>query len=316
MVYCLGISLEYVSPTSQLQKWNKSGPPKVHESKSFDDFMGYKKTNNENSCAVEKDRLINLIINHRIPYDMTASRTANPYGYLNDHCYIKEPAYNTIKHLNHKTSKQILDIEKSTRKQSKSKIWKSIRKTRITASVSGEIIKAVIGNKRNLEKLCDKIINPKLLYVAAVLHGQKTEEKAFEAYKSISNLNILKCGIFIDNERDYLAATPDGICSNKSFIIEIKCPFKEINVEKLNYIKNKALNRKHNYFYQVQIQLHVTKIDKCIFIVYSDQIGFLHVETIFYDSEFTKECLTHIDNFYKNIFCPELIKNNWSLYYY
>ena len=128
----------------------------------------------------------------------------------------------------------------------------------------------------------------------------------------LAGIHIQKCGGFIDTERNFLAASPDGICSKSEFLIEFKCPYKATKVEHLNYIKNSKLNPNHNYYYQVQFQLHVTKILKCHFVVYSSTAYFLHIETISYDVNFVNDCLNHVDFYYYNIFCPEYLKYKWQ----
>lgn len=37
-------------------------------------------------------------------------------------------------------------------------------------------------------------------------------------------MRIIPCGLFIDSEIPFLAATPDGLVGNDT-IVEIKCPF-------------------------------------------------------------------------------------------
>lgn len=91
---------------------------------------------------------------------------------------------------------------------------------------------------------------------------------------------ILPCGLFIDVQYQYLAASPDGVIDDET-IIEIKCPstisslhpIEGINLKKIKYatILNGSLQLRENsdYFFQVQGQLHISGRKKCIFCIWS-----------------------------------------------
>lgn len=55
--------------------------------------------------------------------------------------------------------------------------------------------------------------------------GNDHEKIAINTYMETGTVIIDECGLFIDEEYPFLAATPDGlICSGG--IIEVKCPYK------------------------------------------------------------------------------------------
>ncbi|KAL4152748.1 hypothetical protein QTP88_000581 [Uroleucon formosanum] len=55
-------------------------------------------------------------------------------------------------------------------------------------------------------------------------YGKLTEESALRNLEEQIQKPIQKCGLFIDERKPYLAATPDGLVEN-DFTVEIKCPF-------------------------------------------------------------------------------------------
>jgi len=77
----------------------------------------------------------------------------------------------------------------------------------------------------------------------------------------------------------YLASSPDGLIGDNS-IIEIKiCPFSirdftpknAYKENKIKYLKQKGnklvLKKSHDYYFQVQGQLHITQRKFCYFVV-------------------------------------------------
>lgn len=91
---------------------------------------------------------------------------------------------------------------------------------------------------------------------------------------------VLPAGLFVDYYLPFLAASPDGLVGNDS-IIEIKCPhsakdFSPIyayHQNKLKFVEiksgNLVLKKNHNYFFQIQGQLHITKKLYCYFVIWT-----------------------------------------------
>lgn len=94
------------------------------------------------------------------------------------------------------------------------------------------------------------------------------------------NLKVLPAGLFVDFNLPFLAASPDGLIGNDA-IIEIKCPYsaKDLSpddAQKQNKLKfmeieseNLILKKNHNYYFQVQGQLHITQRNLCYFVVWT-----------------------------------------------
>ena len=83
-------------------------------------------------------------------------------------------------------------------------------------------------------------------------------------------LSVEECGLFVSLDKGYLAASPDGIVG-KDGLVEVKCPIicRDNNIEDLarqdisfclQYDETEdklRLKRNHNYYYQIQGQLHI-----------------------------------------------------------
>lgn len=135
----------------------------------------------------------------------------------------------------------------------------------------------------------------------------------------VSN-EIRPCGLFIDPEIPYLGATPDGLINNE-IIVEVKCPITAYKIgldqaiaqKKVNFwVKDKLgtlqINKSHNWYYQIQGQLHVTRKLKCLFGVWYSESEPLKTELIIRDDEFfEKKMRTKLCHFYLNCILPELL---------
>jgi len=91
------------------------------------------------------------------------------------------------------------------------------------------------------------------------------------------NKEIKPCELFIDTENPCLGASPDGLS-----LVKIKCRLSAENltaekaIEILPSLKGifdkknpHKMDWNHRYFYQVQGQLNITKLEYCIFAVWT-----------------------------------------------
>lgn len=115
-------------------------------------------------------------------------------------------------------------------------------------------------------------------------HGVKYEEIATKLYMKKNNLKVMEFGSIDDEEFSFIAASPDGITEDGT-MLEIKCPYsrKIVGIPPIYY------------WYQMQQQLKVCKLNCC---------DFLECEIKEYTSwyDFTQ------DNFEGNY-----VKNNFNL---
>lgn len=107
------------------------------------------------------------------------------------------------------------EIEVKTRDQSLSKQWKEERRKRLTASNFGKVIKM-----RQTTSVRNTVFQ--LLYgeakSKALEHGKMYEEVARKKFSDLYGKKVTECGIFIDKEISYLAATPGKLflCHKRS----------------------------------------------------------------------------------------------------
>ncbi|XP_025207632.1 uncharacterized protein LOC112603333, partial [Melanaphis sacchari] len=92
---------------------------------------------------------------------------------------------------------------------------------RLTASNFGRICKM----RRNSScKNAVYLILYQTFNSKSVQYGRDMENQAKTAFQNIMGLTVEQCGLFIDKNISYLAASPDGIVGDNA-IIEIKCPY-------------------------------------------------------------------------------------------
>ncbi|KAI5638822.1 yqaJ-like viral recombinase domain-containing protein [Phthorimaea operculella] len=162
-----------------------------------------------------------------------------------------------------------LSLEKRTILQADSIEWHQERKLRLTASSFGKVCKrGAIKCAPLVKSLLN--VSGDLNHVKSIRYGKENESVAIENLNEVLNCNedntfngIKKCGLFIDQEFPFLAASPDGILNDE--IIEIKCPYsaKDMTVlegvaqKKITFWKqhkngNLVINKNHDWFYQSQ----------------------------------------------------------------
>ncbi|CAG9763584.1 unnamed protein product [Ceutorhynchus assimilis] len=211
-----------------------------------------------------------------------------------------------------RSSEDIKTIEVLTRQQQNSDLWYLERRKRLTASMFG-----VVCRRRpttGCKSLVQSILYPKKFYSAACDYGNKYESVARNALEKLIGKKIEPCGLFIDQEQQFLAASPDGIIEEKG-IVEIKCPYSATEMtpeegiikRKITFWdKNGVINKKHKWFYQVQGQLHVAKRLYCVFAVWTPH-G-LKTETILADESFwSHEMQDYLVDFFDNCLLPEIV---------
>lgn len=187
----------------------------------------------------------------------------------------------------------------------------------LTASNFGSVVKR--REQTPCHNLVKRLLYSRELSTAAVLFGRVHEKNAIEDYEKLTGVTVEPCGLFISKETPFLGASPDGLVGSEG-IVEVKClssvkgDLKEFVSEKnnktcmeLNKEGKLMLKRTHNYYFQVQGQLNITKRSWCDFIIFT-RTNKLFVERITIDSElWTKTMLPKLTRFYKHCIVPEIV---------
>lgn len=135
------------------------------------------------------------------------------------------------------------------------------------------------------------------------------------------NLTAKICGFFVHPEKGWLGASPDAQVDDPDHsstgIAEFKCPFSKADAtveaaceDQLFYCnltddQNIMLNRNHQYYHQVQLQLHTSCAPWCDFCVYTTKnVG---VERIYPDERWQSEEVARLDNYFHEYILPEIV---------
>lgn len=173
------------------------------------------------------------------------------------------------------TREQISSIERATRSQSGSRTWFEQRQMRLTASTFGDVCHRTV--RRNNDKLCAALYNPRALRTRAIIHGKTHEADAIKSFCLKTGLKVDKCGLFIYADEPYLAATPDGLVGN-NYVLEVKCPYagRDQSISpgrEFPFLETRdgklCLKITHKYFDQIQGQMAITGRSCAYFVVFT-----------------------------------------------
>lgn len=226
------------------------------------------------------------------------------------------------------TDQEVKEIEQCTRGQSNNNNWKLHRVGRITASTIHRVLTKVNSLKKNSNSDVEPLLNNLVdnmsdtSYIPSLQYGREMEDIARDAYiKELKQLkhkdvNVQECGLFIAQNRFYIAASPDGLvnCSCCGMgLLEIKCPSSIANQipneNNLNYLQKSSLGislkKTHQYYSQIQTQMAVTGRPWCDFFVYTNQGS--HLERFMFDQNHWQQLAESADYFFVHCLAPKLL---------
>ena len=230
------------------------------------------------------------------------------------------------------------EIEGLTQEQSGNDEWFKHRQCRLTASNFGAVLKR---KKEDCSLFLERMISkPKNLNVSSLKYGRDNEDAVanyfvkYQERHGHPGVKVFPCGLVINPKFSWLGASPDRIVFDPTSdppigILEVKCiesgkgktpleTFKDKrepeNGKKKSFclMKHKdklQLDRKHNYYHQVQGQCGVTGSKWCDFILMTDlTLGDegVHIERIHFDKNWHKEPFMKLTNFYFSNLLPKL----------
>lgn len=120
-----------------------------------------------------------------------------------------------------KSEEEIKFLERETRGQSGNPLWKQERSFRLTASNFGTICK--MRKNTSCENVIKNLLYSKFMGNSATKYGTEKEPIAIKQFEKSTQKKVVACGLFVDREYCFLAASPDGLIEDDS-IIEVKCP--------------------------------------------------------------------------------------------
>ncbi|OPJ78954.1 hypothetical protein AV530_004920 [Patagioenas fasciata monilis] len=227
-------------------------------------------------------------------------------------------------------SQDIPWVEKETRGQRSNPKWYEWRENRITASVAPRIANSKFANGKTSEVpqsyLKAVVSSSPGVQTPAMSWGLRNEKVAVQAYEQLksrevgSPVRVEDCGLFIDREKNWIAASPDGIIKEAATgktlgLLEVKCPYKHRNRTVREACKDKdfclevngdsyALKRDHAYFTQVQCQLAAAGFQRADFVVHTTkETAVVPVE---FDAEFWGQTVPKLEKFYTEAVIPHL----------
>lgn len=226
-----------------------------------------------------------------------------------------------------KLQEEKVELEERTRMQSTSNEWHEARKFLVSASMFGKIFNA--RSSKSYTGFLKSSMNTSLS-TPAMSHGRIHEANAIAHFENTYGEKVEKCGIFLDKDVFYIGATPDGLVANKNALLEIKCPYFKENAPQtireaieskigschkyleINKISKKiSLKRNHEYYAQVQGQLHVAEKDFSYFIVYLSVGGTFRdmiVDVVYRDKDYWEQRLPRLINYFHGTKLPNLVE--------
>ncbi|CAN9511258.1 unnamed protein product [Ophioblennius macclurei] len=229
----------------------------------------------------------------------------------------------------------VKQVEILTRGQRTNPHWFAWRNYRITASVAHRIAHSRFAKGTSH--------TPPSSYLAAITGGGprvqtramswgvQKEAEAVKSYQKLKtaalgrSVSVQECGLFIDVQRSWLAASPDGIVTDSDsgqwlLCLEVKCPYKhrERRVEDACKIDPAfclqiqdpdrrgpgeppvyQLKTSHSYFTQIQVQLAVTGLQQADLVVFT--LKETAVVPVAFDPKLWEETVSRLETFYKGV---------------
>lgn len=220
-------------------------------------------------------------------------------------------------------------VEKQTREQASCSQWFEFRAGRATASNAKSICRT--SKEKPAMSLLKKVCYPAQHQFVSIETnwGKNNEERARKEFVAIveTSHQHFKCrasGLQISTDYSFLAASPDGVvscaCCGEG-LLEIKCPF-TCRFKKIDEVANVThsclvskdgvicLDKDHANYYQVQMQMFVSKRNFSYFVVWT--MKDIHVERVTLDVPFCLDMVGLCKDYFLKIALPELVYKYWT----
>lgn len=133
-----------------------------------------------------------------------------------------------------------------------------------------------------------------------------------------NSITVDKCGFFVSKMHPFLGASPDSIFSDNesSGLLEMKYiqmeeseTLEEALIRKRICVKNSGIleiNKKHQYYFQVQQQMFVANKEWNDFVVKGSRGRSIFIKRVMFDSSFWKTVLHKLEFFFNTYMLPEI----------
>ena len=217
------------------------------------------------------------------------------------------------------------ELEKASKGQSKSDVWKRQHKGRITASNFHDVnvkVKKLMRKtgqsvKCKVSPLLAKLLLPEdISELPSIKWGCMHEEDAAKAFlmtagKKHRNGKLHSCGLFVSKSHPFLGASPDNIfscdCCGET-AMEYKCPYSVRGMlisevwDKVEYLEmhegKLKLKRGHRYYTQITGEMAMSGLERLFFVVWTGK-GDPFVELVHFEAEFWQQILPNLVIFFK-----------------
>jgi putative phage-type endonuclease len=183
--------------------------------------------------------------------------------------------------------------------------WKTLRKTKITASDASTIMGLNPWMTRQ-ELLEEKLgLRPEREVNFRMQRGIQLEPEARRCYESMTG-NLMAPDVKVHKGINWMMASLDGISIDEKLILEIKCTHKK------NHFLAKNGEIPTYYFPQIQHQISCCGVDMCHYFSYNCDVPFLDdgiVVVVKRDDEFIKKMIEMEFEFYEEM---NGVKNNYE----
>ena len=228
------------------------------------------------------------------------------------------------------SSDEIVKIEEATQGQHTNSNWTKARHGILTSSNFKTICHSTDPDKTAATLLSGTSLDESNL-PEPLVYGRRNEKKARDMFMKTHRYRHRKCevsevGLIISHEHPYMGTSPDGIvkCSIcGTFLIEVKCMYRNRNffpkpallaakICELDENEELKIIKSHKYNYQIQGQMAITGIHKCILVGYTNR-G-IHSVTINFDEDMWNTVHRNLSSFYKEHYIPTYLKNKQILF--
>ena len=208
----------------------------------------------------------------------------------------KKKKYNNNKILIMKTPQQLIleELMKKPLIKQRTPEWFKLREDRLTASDLYDAIKNPLSLAR--KKLKGNSFSSNA--IPALKWGTMFEPMATRIYSYDKKKQVFEFGLIINDDIKNFGASPDGITED-GVMIEIKCPYSRKIIDG---------NIPEKYYYQIQGQLAVCKLNDC---------DYIECEFITFENEYKYlSAIENIDNAYHGIIIEKKDESGEIIYKY